>query len=204
MTLKIIVVVLIGYFLGNVQFGIIIAQRFGLQDIRKVGSGGTGATNVLRSVGIGPSALTLLCDAAKAIVAGLIGMLIFAGELRLYGAMLGGILAIVGHNWPVLYGFRGGKGVAASFGAVTVVAPFIGLLAILVFALLVLIFRIVSIASMVVAFGAAVALIVFNWGDPYFLLFGLAIFFMILYSHRENIKRLKNGTEKTISFSSKK
>ena len=112
--LKYVLIALIGYALGHISVGIIIAKLYGIRDIRKVGSGNAGTTNVLRNLGRIPSVLTLVGDCLKALIAALIGK-ILCGET---GVLVGGVFAMVGHDFPVVFKFKGGKGIASALGMI--------------------------------------------------------------------------------------
>lgn len=188
----------IGYLLGQIQFGIIITKIATNVDIRKFGSGGTGATNVARTLGPLYSILTLVGDAGKAALAAYIGLVWMGRE----GAMLCGLCTVVGHNWPAVFGFKGGKGVAASLGALLVVRPYMALGLLLVFIVMMLIIKTVSIASLAgFHLGLIYGFIMF-WGDWLLLLFIFLLCFFGVISHRQNIIRIIRGEEKALTFGS--
>jgi len=190
---------LIAYLLGAVPFGYIIARVKGV-DIRSVGSGNPGATNVWRSVGKGPGAVTFLCDALKGFVPAFCFPLIAAGFLDHDPRALGVLcacLAVAGHNWPVFLRFKGGKGIATTIGALLGVAPAAVGVMLAVWIALFAVTRIVSVGSV----GGAVALAVSSWF--LYLDRGLvvpvaltALGVVAIWRHRSNIKRLVQGTEK--------
>lgn len=194
------VMILAAYLLGAVPFGLLIALMKGV-DIRKVGSGNIGATNVLRSVGKPWGYLTFALDALKgylpAAVFPMIGKLAGADFQSLENAGLWcGLAAILGHNFPVYLGFKGGKGVATSAGALLGIAPAAVGIGLVVWALLFFPFRYVSLASI----GAAVAIPVAGW----FLYRGMGLTLpvaltvlgaLVIWRHRSNIQRLLAGTE---------
>ena len=121
--LKYVLIAVIGYLLGNVSVGILIARLYGIGDIRKVGSGNAGTTNVLRNLGWVPSVLTLAGDCLKGLIAALIGKWI-GGDV---GLLIGGNFAVIGHDFPVFFKFRGGKGIATNLGLILVLNPWIAL-----------------------------------------------------------------------------
>lgn len=197
------VMILAAYLLGAVPFGLLIARMRGV-DIRKVGSGNIGATNVLRSVGKPWGYLTFALDALKgylpAAVFPMIGKLAGTDFQSLENAGLWcGLAAILGHNFPVYLGFKGGKGVATSAGALLGIAPAAVGIGLVVWALLFFPFRYVSLASI----GAAVAIPVAGW----FLYRGMGptlpvaltvLGALVIWRHRSNIQRLLAGTESRI------
>ncbi len=186
----------LAYFLGSVPFGYLAAKVAGL-DITQKGSGNTGATNVLRTLGPKYAIPVLVLDLAKGAIGAYLGLR-FTGMGAL-GALLVGAFAVVGHNWSIFLGFRGGKGVASSAGVVMVAFPQLILVALGVFVLVVLVTRYVSLGSLLAAW-TAVAVSFFSG-------YGLAaqipcviLAALITYQHRSNIKRLMTGTELKISF----
>ncbi len=186
------------YLLGAVPFGVIIAKYVSGVDVRSVGSGGTGATNVARSSGKKAGIAALLLDGGKGAVAILIAKQLADGQPHLVEA-LAGILVIVGHNWPVFTGFKGGKGIAAGWAALTVISPWASLAAAVVALPVVGISRYVSLGSIVGTLAGLIFLILqivaFDYGGPgYFLYIGIGGF-LVIWRHSANIKRLLNSEE---------
>lgn len=182
---------LLGYLLGSIPFGILLTRLAGAGDLRSIGSGNIGATNVLRTGRKGLAALTLILDGVKGAVAVLLAQPLFggAGELAALGAMLG-------HLYPAWLGFRGGKGVATFFGvmaalhwpsALVYAALWIGTL---------LVLRFSSVAGMTAAVAAPVAAALLGRFDLVILYLAFAV--LVLWKHRENIGRLLAGTEPRI------
>ncbi len=181
-----------GYLLGSIPFGLILTRAAGLGDIRSIGSGNIGATNVLRTGNKKIAAATLLLDALKATVAALIGWYAFGPE----GGLLAGFAAFIGHLFPVWLGFKGGKGVATYIGTLLGVAPWM----VLVFAAVWLgcakITRYSSLSALVAT--VIVPIVLFALGQPKI---GLVMAIMTVISwlkHHENIRRLLAGTESKI------
>jgi acyl phosphate:glycerol-3-phosphate acyltransferase len=195
-TLSQILAIAASYLIGSVPFGLLFTRLFTDIDVRSVGSGNIGATNVLRASGKKAAVLTLLADALKGFLPVFFIRLLFNDDLT---TALSGAAAVLGHNFPVYLGFRGGKGVATSFGVVLAVAPWTGLLCLVAWLLAALLWRYSSLSALV-AF-ACYPLAVFaaspEMSRPGRLL-SLFIFGMIYYRHRENIKRLIAGTEPKI------
>lgn len=183
------------YLLGAVPFGLLFARFMGNVDVRAVGSGNIGATNVLRAAGKSAAILTLLADALKGALPVLFAIRTFPDA---YVPAVAGIAAIVGHNFPVFLRFHGGKGVATSFGVVLAISPSIGVACLLVWLAAALLWRYSSLAALI-AF-AAYPLITFasKVGDRPRLVLSLVIFMLIYIRHRENITRLLSGTEPKI------
>lgn len=191
-----ILYVIASYLIGAVPFGLLFGRSFSHIDVRTIGSGNIGATNVLRAAGKKAAVLTLLADALKGFLPTLIAGLLFRDDMI---TALSGAAAILGHNFPVYLGFKGGKGVATSFGVVLAISPVIGLVSLLTWLAAALLWRYSSLSALL-AF-AAYALLTFmitsHQSRPYAIL-SLFIFGMIYYRHRENIKRLLAGTEPKI------
>lgn len=195
--LKWIIVVVVAYLLGNFSTGVTVAKLFANVNIREVGSNNTGTTNVLRTLGWGPSLLTLLGDALKGFLAVIIGQTLCG----VYGGYVGGILVILGHNWPVFYKFKGGKGIATSFGVILAIHPLVAVGLLLCQVIVVAITKYMSVASIVSAFAFSVAIAIINWGDWMQIVFALIISALAIFSHRANIKRLINHSENRLDFS---
>lgn len=200
--LKIVIIVAVGYLIGCLSTAYIVGKLFGNVDIRQHGSGSLGATNMVRVKGWKYGLFTLLGDASKGAVASALGWLILGS---VDGAAIGGIAAIVGHNWPVFLNFKGGKGVAASLGSILVVNWWVGLIMIAVAVAVIAITRYVSVGSMVGGAGVAAFMACLNWGTDWVLVgYGLIAGLMIILVHHANISRLLHGSENKISFGKKK
>ena len=196
-----IIMAVIAYLIGSINFSVIISRRFAGFDVREKGSGNAGTTNVLRSVGIKAAGITLVCDILKGVVSILIAILlgnIMKDVDKSLLIQLAGIFVILGHTFPIFFEFKGGKGVATSLGVILMTDWKIGLIC-LVFALVIIAFtRMVSMGSV----GAAILfpiLILFMDGMRYFV-YSLILAIIVIFNHRENIKRILNGTENKISF----
>jgi glycerol-3-phosphate acyltransferase PlsY len=164
-------------------------------DVRSVGSGNIGATNVLRAAGKKAAVLTLLADCLKGLLPILVVKFMFQDDTI---SGLSGAAAVLGHNYPVYLAFKGGKGVATSFGVVLAVAPWIGLACLITWLIVALIWRYSSLSALI-AFSLfpVFSFIAYPGSRPLGLL-SLFVFGMIYYRHRENIKRLLAGTEPKI------
>lgn len=197
-----ILVALVAYLIGSINFAIIFSKKFAGFDVRKKGSKNAGTTNVLRTVGKGAAALTLICDILKGVVAVLIAMLaanIWKDTDTVVLKYLAGLFAIIGHTFPVYYGFKGGKGVATSLGVLLIVNPQIGIIC-LSFALIIMIAtRWVSLGSILAAtlFPIITIFMTDNFGGK---VISILIGVLVIFNHRTNIKRLKDGTENKLSF----
>lgn len=188
--------IILSYLLGSVPFGLLFSKLFSDVDVRTIGSGNIGATNVLRAAGKKAAVLTLLADALKGLIPVLLVKSIFHDDTA---TVLSGAASVLGHNFPVYLKFKGGKGVATSYGVVLAVAPWTGFLCLLIWLLVAFIWRYSSLAALI-SFACYLGLTFFvisPLSKPYGLL-SLFIFGMIYYRHRENIKRLLAGTEPKI------
>lgn len=207
-----IIMAIIAYCIGSVNFSVIFSKKFAGFDIREKGSGNAGSTNMLRSVGKGAAALTLLCDVLKGVIAIAISIIIgniVQGSNKELLLQIAGIAVVIGHTFPAFFGFKGGKGVATSLGILLMSNWKIGLIC-LVFALLLMAFtRIVSLGSCSAAVLFPVLTLFIN--DSYtvltegkkgstYLIYSIILAAIVLYNHRSNIKRLLNGTENKLSF----
>jgi glycerol-3-phosphate acyltransferase PlsY len=192
MTREMLFALALGYLLGSIPFGMILTRLAGKGDIRKVGSGNIGATNVLRTGSKWLAALTLILDCIKAIVAILLASRLFGAET----AAAAGAGALIGHLYPLWLGFRGGKGVATFLGILIGLQFWPAAIAYAaIWLILLLTLRISSVAGMTAAVSAPViALILHSALFP--MLLGFAV--LVLWKHRENILRLARGTEPRI------
>ena len=206
-----IIVGLVAYLLGSISFSIIISKKMAGFDVREKGSGNAGATNMLRSVGKKAAALTLLGDALKGVVAILFAVIVGAIAKNSDKALLvqiAGILVVVGHTFPIFFGFKGGKGVATSLGVLLMTNWKIGLIC-LVFALVLMaLTKMVSMGSVgaAILFPVLVLFINTNFivteGSGYFV-YSVILAVLVAFNHRSNIQRILNGTENKLSFSKK-
>ncbi len=192
----------IAYLLGSISFAVIVSNVFAHKDVREVGSGNAGMTNVLRSFGKLPALLTLVGDFSKGIISVVLGRLIFehlAGLDPLYGAYLAGLFAIIGHIYPLFFGFKGGKGVMTTAGMALVIDPRVFIIVIAIFLLLVFITRMVSVGSIIAAICYPITTYVVYTlvGRPAGVstVLTACIAALLVYMHRANIKRILNGTE---------
>ena len=204
-----IIVAIIAYAIGSINFSVIISKKMAGFDVREKGSGNAGTTNMLRSVGKQAAAITLLCDILKGVISILIALLVGNIAKNVDKAVLvqiAGILVVVGHTFPIFFEFKGGKGVATSLGVIMMINWQIGLIC-LVFAIAIMAFsKMVSMGSV----GAAILFpiltlfintnfIVQESGMKYFV-FSVILAAIVIFNHRANIKRIANGTENKLSF----
>ena len=185
---------LFGYLAGSISPGLLIGRLYGV-DVRDYGSGKTGFTNTLRSVGVFPAIVVITADIAKGSAAVLVGSLLL-GEP--WAAALGGIAAVVGHNWPLFAGFRGGRGVATAFGAFVAIDPLAGVFILAVAALVLAATRYMSLVSVIGVFAGAIVLVVRAQTGALpleYIAFGLVVGTMVEVTHIGNIRRLIAGEE---------
>ena len=183
--------VLLGYLVGSIPFSFLVARLFGIEDVRKVGSGNVGATNVMRSAGKLPGALALVLDGLKGAATVVLARSLSASEAAVCVA---GLFAVIGHLFPVWLGFRGGKGVATGAGLFIPLAPAALAVSLGLFAATLAVFRYVSLASIVAGLGLPVAAY-FLGLDPRVVLTALAAGLMVVARHHANIARLFRGVE---------
>ncbi len=203
-----IIIAIISYLIGSINFSIIFSKKFAGFDVREKGSGNAGTTNMLRSVGKGAAAITLICDILKGVISILIAILV--GKIantpdKSLLVQIAGICVVIGHTFPIFFKFKGGKGIATSLGVLIMSNWQIGLIC-LVFALVLMVLtQMVSVGSVAAAilFPVLTLFIKDNYivteGSGYFI-YSIILAVIVVFNHRENIKRLLNGTENKISF----
>ena len=221
-----VIVAIISYLLGSISFSIIFTKKFNKVDIRSMGSGNAGATNVLRSVGTKAAIFTFIFDFAKGAVSVIIGKEIFgffcgmtgaSPIIAQYGAYIAGVACVIGHIYPVYFDFKGGKGVLTSAAMIALIDWRVFLVVISVFIILFLTTRIVSLSSICGAATFPVATFLITYFIDYrqgqasagpvplsyvwiTTAIAFCMAFVLIYKHRTNIERIKNGTEKKITI----
>lgn len=196
----------IGYFLGSVSTSILVARISKNIDIRDFGSGNAGATNTLRVLGKKAAAVVVIGDALKGVLAILIAMALCAvfdvqSSIPLYAA---GLFAVIGHNFPVYFGFKGGKGVLTSIVTVIMLDPIIGLI-VLVFAVAVMaVTRYVSLGSCLGAILLFILASALRYSNTYFMILCQILSVLVIIKHKSNIKKLINGTESKLGSKAQK
>ena len=192
MNIEILVALLSGYFFGSIPFGLLLTKFAGEGDIRKIGSGNIGATNVLRTGHKSLAAATLILDAGK----GAFGVYVIGFYLPDIYLGIAGASAVVGHCYPIWLKFSGGKGVATGLGIIAILSPLSGFLFILTWIVIAFLFRYSSLSALLAFFVSSISSFFVERSD-----ISLAILFMTLitfFRHKENIKRLVSGTESKI------
>ncbi|CUK05269.1 glycerol-3-phosphate 1-O-acyltransferase PlsY [Shimia thalassica] len=182
----------LGYLLGSIPFGMVITKILGLGNLRDIGSGNIGATNVLRTGSKPAAAATLILDGGKGAVAVLIARAV-AGE---DAAQIAGFMAFLGHCYPVWLGFKGGKGVATFLGLILALAWPVGIACCLTWLVTAAISRISSLSALVAASSATFWMLILGYGSSFIM--GIAITVLVFWRHRENIMRIRAGTEPKI------
>ncbi|MDY3973785.1 glycerol-3-phosphate 1-O-acyltransferase PlsY [uncultured Veillonella sp.] len=185
---SIVLFALLAYVLGSIPTGLIIGKLFFKTDVRQYGSKNIGATNTYRVLGLKAAIPVFLGDALK----GMAGVWLFSPHENLM--LLGGILAMVGHNWSIFLGFKGGRGVATGLGVLIFLVPLVSAICFGTWAIIVGLTKYVSLGSIVGA--ALVPILMFVFGEPLpYILFGLLAALFVIVRHRENIMRLIKGQE---------
>ena len=204
------VMAIIAYLIGSVNFSIILSKKMAGFDVSEKGSGNAGTTNMLRSVGKKAAAITLVCDILKGVIAILIALLIGKIVDGSNGALLvqiAGIFVILGHTFPIFFKFKGGKGVATSLGVLIMSNWQIGLICLVFALILIALTQMVSVGSIAAAilYPVLTLFIPQNYIVPgSYLIYSIILAVIIVFNHRENVKRLLSGTENRISFKNTK
>jgi glycerol-3-phosphate acyltransferase PlsY len=197
LAIKAVLVAAVGYLLGSANSSLIVGKFYGV-DIRTMGSGNAGTTNTLRNLGKTAAFFVIIGDVLKGVIACLAGLYIIGNVegMGKLGVMLGGVSAVIGHNWPVYFGFKGGKGILTSFSVVLMMDWKIGLMLFGVFLITVAATRYVSLGSVLASalFPVVAAIPVFH-KSPAFIIFALVISFLAIIRHRSNIERIFAGSE---------
>ena len=190
----------IAYLIGSINPAIIISRRYFNDDVRDHGSGNAGATNTLRTYGARVAAVIFALDLVKAAVAVLIGSLILT---RSIGGAIAGLFVILGHMFPIYYKFKGGKGVACTATIILLLSPASFVILLPVFVGIVVLTRFVSLGSIIAVMLFPLLTSVFYGSEGFITLSAFAIMLLVVFMHRENIKRLMEGKESKISFGRK-
>ena len=203
-----IIVAVIAYLLGSISFSVIISKKMAGFDVREKGSGNAGTTNVLRSVGKKAAILTLICDVLKGVLAVLVayiaGNIVKEGVDRALLIQIAGLLVVVGHTFPIFFGFKGGKGIATALGVLLITNWNIGLIC-LVFALVLMaLTKMVSLGSISATILFPVLILLMPHTaylvDGNYIIYSILMAVLVVFNHRANVKRLLNGTENKLDF----
>lgn len=211
-----IIVAVMAYLIGSINFSVLISKKMAGFDVREKGSGNAGTTNMLRSVGKKAAVITLVCDILKGVVSIVIAIIVgnIAKNLdRELLLQIAGIAVVLGHTFPVFFGFKGGKGVATSLGVLLMSNWQIGLICLVFAVVLMALTRMVSLGSCAAAVLFPVLTLFINQhytvltdgksGRVYFI-YSVILAIIVLYNHRSNIKRILSGTENKLSFKNTK
>ena len=202
------IIAIIAYLIGSINFSVIISKKFAGFDVREKGSGNAGTTNMLRSVGKGAALLTLICDILKGVIAIIIAIIVgnIAKDIdKARLVQIAAIAVVIGHTFPIFFGFKGGKGIATSLGIILMTNWQIGLICLVFGLVLIALTQMVSLGSCAAAvlFPVLTLFIKDNYivseGSSYFI-YSIILAAIVLYNHRSNIKRMLSGTENKISF----
>ena len=195
-----IIVSIVAYLLGSISFSVIFGKVFAGIDVREKGSKNAGATNVLRTAGILPAVLTLLCDCAKGVIAILIAFIVgnITKEYQALLVQLAGLLVVIGHTFPIFFKFKGGKGVATALGVLLITNWQIGLICLVYALMLMVLTRMVSLGSITAALLYPVLTLFISTNylvEGNYVIFAILLAALVVFNHRSNVKRLMNGTE---------
>lgn len=194
--LKYLLIAILSYLLGSFSTGLTVAKVTHGPNLREVGSKNTGATNALRTMGLKRGLLTFVGDVSKALLSCLIGYLL----MKQPGVMLAGLMVILGHNWPVFYQFKGGKGAACSCAVMLCTFPIPAFISYVVAILVIVVTKFVSLGSIVLMLLFALLVSIFNWGNWLAIGWALVLALLCVYRHKTNIVRLIHGEENKFSI----
>ncbi len=202
MLLPIIITVIAGYLLGNLNGAVCMSTLLSHEDIRNSGSGNAGLTNFMRKFGPSSGVAVVAIDMIKTVVACLVGKLLLEPHgYAMEGLMLGAAAVSLGHDFPALLGFRGGKGILCGF-AVAITADWrCALIILVIFAVCLYVTRYVSLSSILAALGFCISFGLFHYRRLFVAVVGVLVGLLAIFMHRANIKRLMEGTEKKATFS---
>lgn len=205
-----IIVLIIAYAIGSISFSVILSKKMAGFDVREKGSGNAGSTNVLRTVGKKAAALTLLCDILKGVVAIIIAVIVgnMVGDVdRALLVQIAGIAVVIGHTFPIFFGFKGGKGVATSLGILLIINWKIGLICLVFGLAIIALTRMVSAGSVLTA--VLFPILTLFVGHEFYIvegnyfIFSIIMALLVAFNHRSNISRILDGKENKISFKKK-
>lgn len=207
-----IIMGMIAYLIGSVNFSILISKKVAGFDVREKGSGNAGTTNMLRSVGKGAAVITLILDILKGVVAIYVAILYGNMVSKLANiavdnsilVQIAGIFVIIGHTFPIYFGFKGGKGVATALGILLTTNYQIGLICLVFAIILIVLTRMVSVGSLAAAILFPVLTLFLSKEnfiiEGNYIWYSIIVALIVIFNHRTNVKRLLNGTENKISF----
>lgn len=193
-----IFIVIVGYLIGSINLSIVLSKKVTGEDIRNKGSGNAGTTNTLRTMGKKYAAIVLLFDILKGVVVVLVAKLLsgLALDAALF-VQLAAIAVILGHSFPIYYGFKGGKGVATTLGVIMLLNPLSGIICLVFAVVIMIITKMVSVGSILAAILYPILIIFLA---PTYFVFSIIVALLLIFRHRGNIKRILAGNENKISF----
>jgi len=198
--MKIVLIIISCYLLGSIPFGYIVGKLFKKIDIRELGSGNIGTANAFRILGPSLASLVLIGDIGKGIFS--IYLVQYLNIDNLLIITIAGLAVICGHNWSLFLGFKGGKGIATTFGVVFALNPTISILALIIWGVVLITTRYVSLSSIFAVISIFIFTILFK--QPYeYIIFSAIILILGIFKHKENIERLKSGKERKIGEKNK-
>ena len=202
MAIRLLLIAVIGYFLGNLNGAFIMYKLLTHEDIRASGSGNAGLTNFMRKFGPSKGIWVFAIDIGKAVLACLLGKFLMTPlGYPMEGLMVGAVAVSLGHDFPALLGFHGGKGIVCGFSVALCADWRCALIILAVFVICLAVSRYVSLSSVLAAAAFSVSFMIFHWQEPVVAVLGVVIGLLAIFMHRANIKRLINGTEKKATFS---
>ncbi len=201
MTMIFVLWALIGYFVGSIPFGLVLVKMAGLGDVREIGSKSIGATNVLRTGRKDLALATVVLDATKAGIVAILAKYIAPESINVSVSLLAGSMAVIGHNFPIWLKFKGGKGVASTFGFILFTQPVVALFALLVWLVMAFTFKYSSLSALVAC--VATPIFAFFLTTHEYAICYLAIALLVIIRHHSNIKRLIKGEETKIGSKGK-
>lgn len=208
-----VILSVIAYLIGSINFSIIIGRKVKGIDVRENGSGNAGTTNVLRTIGVKPALITLVCDILKGVVAICVALIvskIVKDCDKVLLVQLAGIFVIIGHTFPIFFEFKGGKGVATSLGVLLITNWEIGLICLIFALIIIVITRMVSLGAISAAILFPILTLFMNENfivsasSIKYFIYSLIIALIVIINHRENIKRIIEGNENKIEFNKNK
>ncbi len=203
MVYSIVISVLVSYLLGNLNGAVCISAMMH-DDVRSHGSGNAGLTNFIRNYGVGQAMYVILIDAGKAFLSCLVsGLLLKPYNMELIGMAIGGTAVMLGHDFPALLGFKGGKGILSGLFIALAIDWRIGLIITGVFAVSYLLTQYVSLGSVLASLAFAVCFAIFHWNEPVVMICGVFMGLLAVFMHRENIVRLCKGQERKTNLFAK-
>src|SRR6056297_2011671 len=188
--MKLIIVLLFSYLLGSIPNGYIFGKQFAEKDIRNYGSGNVGATNVARVAGYKVGLLVAILDITKGFLSVYIAKSFLLPEYSMAFVFTAAILAIIGHNWSIFLSFQGGKGVATSVGVILSLFPLSFIVLFIVWVTMIILTKMVSIGSILGAISLPISILFIYSSESSYIIFGIIIALLVIFSHRSNIKRI--------------